>query len=150
MSTEHSSPARPRLLVEQAIDDAMEDLAQRNEVRLQRDAVAVLSTRERWARIGLVIASPVLAGLVIWNVTSTRVMAERLILPAMTREEVEAEVRAVVDDIEAFKADYGELPASLAEVGLPTEGVWRYTRVADGRYRVDATLGGQAVSVDGN
>jgi hypothetical protein len=148
MSIERPSPARSRLLVEQAIDDAMEDLAQRTEARLQRETVPVLSPRERWTRIALVVAVPVLAALVIWNVTSTRLMAQRLILPTMSREDVEAALKAVVEEIEAFKADYGELPASLAEIGLPPAGEWRYTRVADGRYRVDVTLGGHAVSAD--
>jgi hypothetical protein len=148
MSIERSSAARSRL-VQQAIDEATENLAQRNEARARREAVHTGWTRNRWMRIGLFVAVPVLVAVLLWNVTGTPAAAARVIGPTATREEVEAAVRVVVDDIEAFDADYGELPMNLAEVGLPRRGDWRYTRLANRRYHLVVSLGGHVVTFNG-
>ena len=149
MSIEHSPSAKSRGLVEQAIDEAMEDLAQRNQARAQRDAARDRSPRNRVIGIGLAIALPLLVAVVVWNVTGLPAIAARYVGSPATRQQVEAAVQTVVDDIEAFVLDYGELPVSLAEIGLPTRGDWQYERISNDRYRLHVSLGGQVVSVDG-
>lgn len=134
-------PAKSRLLVEQAIDEAMEDLAQRNEARARRDAEQVATSPDRYARIGLTITIPVLVAVLVWNLTSAPSMVARLMGPATSRQDAEIALKGVVDDIDAFVDDYGETPVSLAEIGLPTSGTWQYTRLAHDRYRLDMTLG---------
>ena len=148
MSIDRSSSARSRLLVEQAIEDAMEDLAQRNEARARRESVHIVSTRDRWVRIGLVLALPVLVMVTVWNVTGAPAIAAPLFARGASRPDVEAALRVVVEDIDAFEADYGELPVNLAEIGLPVEGEWRYTRLTQDRYRLVVSFGGQVVSFE--
>lgn len=149
MSTDHESSGKSRLLVEQAIDDAMEDLAQRNEARARRRSGRVRSRRERLARISFAFAVPALIVALVWNVTSVSVVAERIVGPTAARDDVEAALKVVVDDIEAFHDDYGDFPVSLAEVGLPTGGEWSYTRLSNERYRLGLSLGGQVVTHEG-
>jgi hypothetical protein len=145
MSSEHSMPAKSRLLVEQAIDEAMEDLAHRNEARAKRDAEQIATPPDRFSRIGVKIAMPALAALMVWNFTAAPRIAVQMIGPAISRQEAEIALNDVVNDIDAFVADYGEAPVSLAEVGLPTSGVWKYTRLAKDRYRLDMTFGGHSL-----
>ena len=142
------SPGQSRLL-EETIGEAMDDLAQRNEARARRESIRVRSTRERVARIALTVALPALVAALVWNVSSVSLVAARYIGPWLEREEAEAALKAVVDDIQAFDADYGEVPASLAEVGLPTSGEWTYTRLDNKRYRLAVSIGGQAITVEG-
>jgi hypothetical protein len=151
MSSEHPSPNNARELAEQAIDDAMEDLAQRNEIRAKREAALLAQPRrDRLARIGLLIALPVL--LVVGARTSGgTLLAARLTgtATAVDRARANAMLKTMVEDVQAFRADYAELPASLAELGLPAEGEWRYTRVGNDRYRIEVSVGGYTAGVDG-
>jgi len=148
MSIDHSSSVKSRRLAEQAIGDAMDDLAQRNDARVRRESEQVISTRDRVVRIGLVVALPVLVMVTAWNVTGAAAIAAPLIGLRVSRADVEAALKAVVEDIEAFEADYGELPVNLAETGLPTGGEWRYTRLPDDRYRLVVQLGGHVVTFE--
>jgi hypothetical protein len=144
-SSPASSSGKSRLL-EDAIDDAMEDLAQRSEARARRESGHVRTMRERAVRISLAFALPALVAAIVWNVFGVSVVAARFIGPMSTIEEADAALRVVVDDIDAFHDDYGEFPVSLAEVGLPIRGEWRYTRIASDRYQLALSLGGQAVT----
>jgi hypothetical protein len=146
MSNEHSPAARSRLLAEQAIGEAMGDLAQRNEARARCEGVRLLSIRERLARIGLAIALPIFMALLMRDMSSVRPFVARLIGPAVTRPDVQAALEDVVVDIEAFRADYGELPVSLAEIGLPANGDWYYARSSNGTYDLTVAMGGHTIT----
>src|SRR6185295_11126755 len=75
VSKDRSSAAGTRVLVERTIDEAMDDLAERERVRASREAVPVRSTRDRLARIGLALALPALVVAVVWNVSSVSAVA---------------------------------------------------------------------------
>jgi hypothetical protein len=150
MSSEHPSPNSARELAEQAIDDAMEDLAQRNELRAKREAALGEPRRDRLARIGLVIAVPILL-VVAARTTGGTLLAARLTGTAtvVDRARTDAMLETMVEDVRAFRADYAELPLSLAEVGLPAEGEWRYTKIGNERYRIEVSVNGYTAAVDG-
>lgn len=141
MSNDHSMTAKSRLLVEQAIGEAMEDLAQRTEARAKREAEHNGAPRDRHARIGLAIAVPMLVALIVWNFTSVPIVAAGMVGPAISRQEAEMALRDVVTQVDAFVDDYGEVPTSLAEVGLPSSGEWQYARLSRTRYHLEMTLG---------
>jgi hypothetical protein len=150
MSSEHTSPNNSRDLAEQAIDDAMVDLAQRNEMRAKREAAVSRPRRDRVALIGLLIAVPALV-VVAARTTGGTLMAARLTgtVTAVDRARADAMLKTMVEDVQAFRADYAELPASLAELGLPAEGEWRYTKIGNDRYRIHVSLGAHTATIDG-
>jgi type VI protein secretion system component VasF len=149
MSLEHPSPTKARRLAEEAIGEAMDDLAQRHEERARREAADRRWTRDRVVRIGLIIAVPLLVAILVVTVWSPSLIAARLVGSTVPREQAEAVLREVVEDIQSFHEDYAELPVSLAEVGLPFQGDWRYTRITNDRYHLELSLGGHAVTFDG-
>lgn len=124
----------------------MGDLAQRNEARARREGVRIKSAREWLARAGLAIALPILIALLMRDVSSVQPLVARVMGPTVTRPEVQAALEEVVVDIEAFQADYGELPVSLAEIGLPASGDWYYARSVNGRYDLTVSLGGHTIT----
>ena len=104
-------------------------------------------TRQRAVLAGLVVSLPILISVVAINFTDRPLasLLETKPSPAIAREKATRTLDGLVAEVEAFRDDYDELPQSLVEVGLPSEGQWSYAVIADGRYSISGTLHGQAV-----
>jgi hypothetical protein len=141
-----------RLRAEEAIDEALVDLTQREEQRANRaTADRSSSRRARIVRVALTISLSILLILVVmshagWSLSSGLPLGSS----AADREQAEDALRGVINEIREFQADYGELPQSLAEVGLPASGTWSFTKKADGRYRVTVMLRGRVATFEGS
>ncbi|HLG56336.1 MAG TPA: hypothetical protein VI485_13455 [Vicinamibacterales bacterium] len=151
MSIEQSQN-QARLLAEAAIGEALVDYSRREDARAARPGPARTGSRHaRAARLGLLVALPVLVAVVLVNVWRPSLLVMLAVTGSSTviDSQVEEALRVVVDDIQSFHADYAELPDSLAELGLPTQGEWVYTKNPDGGYRLIVTLQGRVRTFDG-
>jgi len=142
---------KARLLAEQAIAEASADVTQRDEARAAGIAARKGSARIRAVHAGLLMTVPILVVLVLVNARDSSLFTT---LTATTsspadRQQLEEALRTVVDDIESFRADYAELPESLSEVGMPTQGAWSYTKKPGGGYLLEVTLRGYVRRFDG-
>jgi len=146
------SQNQARLLAEAAIGEALVDYSRREDARAARPGPARTGSRHaRAARLGLLVALPVLVAVVLVNVWRPSLLVMLAVTGSSTviDSQVEEALRVVVDDIQSFHADYAELPDSLAELGLPTQGEWVYTKNPDGGYRLIVTLQGRVRTFDG-
>jgi hypothetical protein len=150
MSTEQP-PNRTRLLAEQAIGEAMVDLTQREEARARLIPDRAKATRARVVRVCVLITVSVAASLVLANQWRPSLFAALLAAQSSpaSRQQAEDALRVVVNDVQTFRADYAELPESLAEVGLPVEGQWTYSKKPGERFQLVVILGGHVATFNG-
>lgn len=138
---------------QQLFSEATENILDQQKVRAavaQRESAGPALNRQRASLVGLVVAVPVLAVILVgrftgWSLTS-------LIEPGPSapaaRREAQDSLDTLVNEIEAFREDYEELPEALAEVAIPARGTWTYARIGDGHFTVRGTLFGQSVNFD--
>ena len=126
--------------------------AERQKIIDARVVLPPAISRARAVRVALLIAVPVLAAVLLVNFAWQPLVAlfEPWPPPAAARAQAQTALDALVLDIEAFRKDYGELPRTLVEIGVPPRGRWSYTGLGKSQYRVQGTLYGQAVSFDSN
>src|SRR6185295_5064919 len=107
-------------------------------------------TRKRTVTGALAVAVPVLALLVAINVFDVPILdlLTPTPSPAVARRQSQEALDAMVKEIEGFREDYEELPERLAEVALPSQGTWTYSRTPGGHYQVALELHGQVVTFD--
>ena len=124
--------------------------AERQQIIADRVVVPAAISRRRAVRMALMMAVPVLVALLLVNFAWEPLMSffEPWPAPAAARLQAQSTLDGLVLDIEAFRKDYGELPATLIEIGVPSRGKWSYAAVSSVDYRVEGTLYGQAVSFD--
>jgi hypothetical protein len=139
--------------VSEIAEEAKEEKAHRERARAEhaeRVAGPWWSRRERLVLIAVMVALPILGILLVTHVQGRPLLAlvTPAPAPAVARHRAEVALKFVVNEIEAFRADYSELPDSLTEVGAPAVGEWTYIQRSDGHYQVGLTMYGQVVSFD--
>lgn len=107
-------------------------------------------TRERRTQLGLAIAVSVL---VAWHGVSfgaplVKSFFEPRPSAALARQEAQAMLGSLVDEIEMFRRDYNELPETLVEIGVPSRGRWTYAVLGEKDYTLRGSLYGQGVAFD--
>ena len=132
--------------------EAIDEMARRREVGAAREAAASPRRRRQPATaLGLVVALPVLSILLVPLLTGQpiRSLLARKLPADVARSRAQQMLETAVADVNAFQADYDELPRTLWEVGMPPQGTWHYQIEPDGRtFRIEGTLQGQGVSFD--
>jgi hypothetical protein len=145
-------PARPPPNASQDAANHIFDSAdaEQQQIVAARVVLAPAISRARSVRVGLLIAVPVLAAVLLVNFAWQPLAAffEPWPPPAAARVAAQAALDTLVGDVEAFRKDYDHLPGTLIEVGVPSRGRWSYTGVGSAHYRVQGTLYGQSVSFD--
>jgi hypothetical protein len=118
--------------------------------RAQRVAVPSTVTRQRVVRVSLAAAVSVLIAVLIatfaWEPLLS-VFAPTPSAEAATQQAQEM-LDALVVEIDAFRNDYDELPATLVDIGVPPRGQWRYTATSRTHYIVEGAVYGKVVSFD--
>ena len=66
----------------------------------------------------------------------------------MARYPFEVDVEELEADLDAFVEDFGVLPDSLAEIGVPIDGKWTYTVIDAARFELAIRRHGQIVAFD--
>ena len=145
-----TEPPSRRSEAEDLVNQASQDIRERDRQRAERKAVDPTRSRQRAPLIGFVLAIPVLVIVLIPNFTdwSWRSLFETPPPPAVAREEAQTTLNALVAGVEGFRADYHELPESLAEVGLPERGRWIYSVRGDAHYSLTGNLYGETVNFE--
>jgi hypothetical protein len=146
-----TEPRNTREEVQRLITEAIGEIEDRRRVRAQiEESARPAFTRDRAARIGLAVAVPVLITVVGINVAGDTVRSwfEPRLSPSAAREQAQKSLDSIVQDIEAFREDYSELPESLVEAGMPPRGQWKYQVLDRGHYKIEGRLHGQVVSFD--
>ncbi len=145
-----TEPPSGRSEAEDLVNQASQDIRERDRLRAERKPVDPTRSGQRASLIGLIVAFPVLVIVLIPNFTdwSWRSLFETPPPPAVAREEAQKTLNALVAGVDGFRADYHELPESLAEVGLPERGRWSYSVRGDGRYSLTGKLYGQTVNFE--
>ena len=104
-------------------------------------------SRKRGVLVALIVALPVLGVLLTLNITDQSL--DELLLPdpppALGLERAQEALDGVVRRVRVYRADYSELPDSLAEVGVP-KGDWTYEKELTGHYSIRLKLYGQVVT----
>jgi len=141
-------PPSGRSEAEEILNQASQEILGRARQRAERKPVDPARSRQRRSLIGLVVAIPVLIVVAMPYFTdwSWRSLFEPQLPALVAREEVQKTLNSLVVEVEAFREDYHHLPASLAEVGLPARGRWKYSLSADGRFSLTGEMYGQSVS----
>jgi hypothetical protein len=123
---------------------------EREKIIASRVVVPPAISRQRTVRLALVMAVPVLVAVILVNFAWQPLVSffEPWPEPAAARAEAQTALDALVLDVEAFRKDYGHLPAKLVDIGVPPRGRWSYAGVDNAHYRVQGTLYGQDVSFD--
>ena len=142
-------PPSGRSEAEEILNQASQEILGRERERAERKPVDP-RRGQRAPLIGLIVAIPVLIVVAIPNFTdwSWRSLFETRPSAAVAREEAEKTLNSLVSEVEGFRKDYHELPESLAEVGLPSRGRWKYSLSGDGRYTLTGSVYGQNVSFE--
>jgi hypothetical protein len=132
------------------IDAAVEDVARTKRVRAEIEAAASKPKTQRVALGALIVALPVLGILYITNIQgwSLADLVTPAPPPAVARQQAEEALQFVVHKIELFRKDYSDLPDSLAEVGTPLKGEWRYEKTTGNHYQIALRFKGQTVMFD--
>jgi hypothetical protein len=95
------------------------------------------------------VLAPVLALLIVLNLSGTwLVFGTRAPSAAEQHRRALADASFVVEAIDAYRAQRGTLPATLAAVDVRNLHKWSYEVTADGRYRLSYTAYGETVSYD--
>jgi len=136
---------------DQLVSEVADQLAKQRAAISAREAASTPGRRRGWAAaIGLAVTLPVLVVLIVPPLTGRSLSS--LVTPgpppAVARARAQQMLDTLVADIESFKEDYEELPETLAEVGMPPEGTWRYEVGSGGSYTIEGTLHGQRVRFD--
>ena len=100
--------------------------------------------------MSLVIAASILGALhlVSFGAPFVKSLFEAKPPPAAARQEAQATLSMLIEDIERFRQDYNELPETLVEIGVPPRGRWTYAAVGEKDYRLRGSLYGQDVTFD--
>jgi len=143
-------PRSGRSEAEDILNQASQEILERDRQRAERKPVDATRRSQAPSLIGLVVAIPVLIVVAIPSFTdwSWRSLFETRPPAAVAREEAQKALNSLVGEVEGFRKDYHELPESLAEVGLPPRGRWKYSVSGDGRYTLSGSLYGQSVSFE--
>lgn len=118
--------------------------------RARRVVVPSTVSRRRVVGASLAVAVSVLTVLLVATFAWEPLLSlfEPTPSPEMANRQAHEMLDALVDDIDAFRKDYDELPATLVDIGVPPRGEWSYTATSGTQYTVRGTLYGQAVSFD--
>jgi hypothetical protein len=145
-----TEPPSGRSEAEDILNLASQEILERERQRAERKPVDATRAGQRAPLIGLIVAIPVLIVVATPNFTdwSWSSLFETRPPPAVAREEAQKTLNSLVGEVEGFRRDYHELPESLAEVGLPSRGRWKYSVSGDGRYTLSGSLYGQSVSFE--
>ena len=145
-------PAPDAVSASQRLADELADSAviEHRTERAQRVVVPSTVTRQRVVRVSLAAAVSVLIALLLatfaWEPLLS-VFAPAPSAEAATRQAHEM-LDALVVEIDAFRKDYHELPATLVDIGVPPRGQWRYTATSHTQYIVEGRIYGKVVSFD--
>ena len=141
-------PARSE--AEDILNQASQEILGRERERAERKPVDPTRSGQLAPLIGLIVAIPILIVVAMPNFTdwSWRSLFETRPPAAVAREEAQRALNSLVGAVEGFREDYHELPESLAEVGLPSRGRWKYSLSGDGRYTLTGSMYGQSVSFE--
>jgi hypothetical protein len=145
-----TEPPSGRTAAEEVLHQASQEILERERQRAERKAVGAPRRGQGAALIGLIVAIPVLLVVMLPNFTdwSWRSLFETRPPAGVAREEAQKALNSLVGEVEGFRKDYHELPESLAEVGLPSRGRWKYSVTGDGRYTLTGSMYGQSVSFE--
>ncbi len=145
-----TEPPSGRSEAEDILNQASQEILERERQRAERKPVDATRAGQRAPLIGLIVAIPVLIVVATPNFTDWSWMSLFETRPpaAVAREEAQKTLNSLVGEVEGFRRDYHELPESLAEVGLPSRGRWKYSVSGDGRYTLTGSLYGQSVSFE--
>ncbi len=121
--------------------------------RAQRVAAAPAEVHQRRVHVALAAALPilvlVLTATLAWNPLMS--LFEPTPPPAVATQQAQKILEGLVVEIESFRKDYNELPATLVDVGMPPRGEWSYTTsggAPNKQYTVTGKLYGQVVTFD--
>lgn len=145
-----SEPTGSRGDAEDIVNQASQEIRERDRQRAERKPVDASRRGQTAPLIGLIVAIPVLIVVLMPNFTdwSWRSLFEPRLPPLVAREEAQKTLHSLVLEVESFRADYHQLPESLAEIGLPQRGRWNYSLKEGGRYAVTGNLYGETVSFE--
>ena len=134
-------------------NEATDDLVARAKARDARAALTArprVLSRRRAPLVGLCVSLPVLGILLAINVFGISLTEQFTPPPSpqVARQQAQADLEDAVNGIDAFQADYSELPRTLVQVGAATRGEWTYTRKPDDHYQVIHAMFGQVVTFD--
>jgi hypothetical protein len=136
----------------QRLADALADSAviEHQTERAQRVPVPSTVTRQRVVQVSLAAAVSVLIAVLLATFAWEPLLA--VFAPAPSAEEATRQAHEMLDalvaDIDAFRKDYDELPATLVDIGVPPRGQWRYTASSRTQYVVEGTIYGKVVRFD--
>jgi hypothetical protein len=118
--------------------------------RAQRVVVPSTVTRQRVVRVSLAAAVSVLIALLLATFAWEPLLS--IFTPTPSAEAATQQAHEMLDalvvEIDAFRKDYDELPATLVDIGVPPRGQWRYTATSRTQYIVQGTIYGKVVSFD--
>ena len=118
--------------------------------RARRVAVPSTVTRQRVVRVSLAAAVSVLIAVLLATFAWEPLLS--VFAPAPSPEAATQQAHEMLDalvaEIDAFRKDYDELPATLVDIGVPPRGQWRYTATSPTQYIVQGTVYGRTVSFD--
>jgi hypothetical protein len=122
-------------------------------VRAKRVAAPPAEIRRRNVRAALIVAVPilVLALTVTFAWDPLMSLFEPTPSPAEAALQAQKTLEGLVAEIESFRKDYNELPATLVDVGMPPRGEWGYATSGSAQskqYTVTGKLYGQVVTFD--
>ncbi|HWW86537.1 MAG TPA: hypothetical protein VNZ26_23245 [Vicinamibacterales bacterium] len=127
------------LLMELAAE-VSEETAQRQKLQAERAAEIVPVTRSRITLVAMLIAVPVLIGLVVMSY----VVSPASVVPDSPREALNFAIK----QIENFREDYSKLPDTLIQAGPFTDAEFSYTKKPDGQYQLVVRKHGQVLTYD--
>jgi hypothetical protein len=120
--------------------EVSEETAQRQKLQAERAAETVPVTRSRVTLVAMLIAVPVLIGLIVMNF----VVSPASVVPDSPQEALNFAIKQV----ENFREDYAKLPDTLTEAGPFTDGEFSYTKKPDGQYQLVVRKHGQVLTYD--
>ena len=124
---------------------------QRSAERVKHDAaVDAWLSRKRAVLMSFIIAVPVFAAVIAVNVMNVSFVDLLAPAPApdVARLLSQEALDTVVKRVDTFYSDYGELPPSLIEVGLPPHGSWTWAPRGNGQYQVTVRMYGKTLTFD--
>lgn len=129
---------------------ATEDREDSRRVReVRRDESLDATARERRRRRLLVVLTAIFVASTAFNLSGLNPLLPRAAI--LSAEEIElwvlSEVEMVVDDIDAWRAEWGSLPDTIDDF-VDGSGTWSYRRLDGDQYQVAFTAEGTTVAYD--
>jgi hypothetical protein len=143
-----TEPAKAEDLFKDIFEEATDQAEQLARARAAAPKPTAPISRERASLVGLVVAAPLFALLLVvnvWDVSLVELVTPRP-APDVARQQAQVLLDDVVQGIESFRHDYERLPQELVEVGVPARGSWTYSPKPRSRYQVVGTLYGEVVT----